>query len=348
MYTIQELKGTNEQANTKQHSNTKQAAYLCSTSITHSHTLIKTVSPLLLSITKIQSTYSCVSAHKTIHSTMEMTKKPSTSTTEQADIPPPSPFVSASAEREELERLVSSTSSATTRSSSSSSRQNYIPTAVPITNGDRFDENAPVAVATSVASLPSSSASAAVSNNNASTTKKESSKSDDKSLDDDDIKVEAITNNNFNNNIPTASTLPTHTVHIPSTQQQTTQSLLRAANVGGQIRSEEEFASVARAARHKPSIQSNTDNLVQIANTKAKPNKYKQDEGLTVDEAIHHLSNSTLHKLEIPSTTESDIRPYSNAPAKAKGGGYETKEYETKEYETSEYETSEYKSVYDD
>jgi len=280
---------------------------------------------------------------------MEMTKKPPKSTTERADIPPPSPFVSASAEREQLERLVSSTSSATIARSSTSSQQNYIPTAVPITSGDRFNENAPVAVATSVASLPSSSASAAVSNNNASTTKKESSKSDDKSLDDDDIKVEAITNNNFiNNNIPTASTLPTHTAHIPSTQQQTTQSLLRAANVGGQIRSEEEFASVARAARHKPSIQSNTDNLVQIANTKAKPNKYKQDEGLTVDEGIHHLSNSTLKKLEIPSTTESDIRPYSNTPSKAKGGGYETKEYETKEYETSDYETTEYKSVYDD
>jgi len=274
---------------------------------------------------------------------MEMTKKPPKSTTDQADRPPPSPFVSASAEREELERLVSST---TTSSSTSSSQQNYIPTAVPIISEDRFDENAPVAVATSVASLPSAATAAAISNNN---TKKESSKSDEKSFDDDDIKVEAITNNNFNNNnIPTASTLPTHTAHIPSTQQQTTQSLLRAANVGGQIRSEEEFASVARAARHKPAIQSTTDNLVQIANTKAKPNKYKQDEGLTVDEAIHHLTNSTLKKLEIPSTTESDIRPYSNTPAKAKGGGYETKEYETKEYETKEYETTGYKSVYDD
>ena len=271
-----------------------------------------------------------------------MTKKPSNSTTEQADITPPSPFVSASAEREELERLVSTSSA--TRSSISSSQQNYIPTAVAITSEDRFDENAPVAVATSVASLPSA-ATAVSTINNAYTTKKESLKSNEKSF-DDDIKVEAVTNNNFNNNIPTASTLPTHTAHIPSTQQQTTQSLLRAANVGGQIRSEEEFASVARAARHKPSIQSNTDNLVQIANTKAKPNKYKQDEGLTVDEAIHHLSNSTLKRMEIP-TTDSDIRPYSNAPAKT-NGGYETKEYETKEYKTSDYETTEYKSVYDD
>jgi hypothetical protein len=280
---------------------------------------------------------------------MEMTKKPPESTTEEADIPPPSPFVTSS-EREELERLVSSTSA--TRSSTSSSQQNYIPTAVPKTTEDRFDENAPVAIATSVTSLPpADSAYAAVSTtNNASTTKKESSKTDDKlELLNDDIKVEAVTNNNNNfNNIPTASTLPTHTTHIPATQQQTTQSLLRAANVGGQIRSEEEFASVERAARHKPAIQSNTDNLVQIANTKAKPNKSKQDEGLTVDEGIHHLSNSTMKKLEIPSTAESDIRPYSNAPAKAKGGGYETKEYETKEYATSEYETEEYKSVYDD
>ena len=280
---------------------------------------------------------------------MEMTKKPPKSTTEQADIPPPSPFVSASAEREELERLVSSTSSATiTRSSTSSSQQNYIPTAVPITSEDRFDDNAPVAVATSVASLPSAASTSAVStiNNATSTTKKESSKSNEKSF--NDIKVEAVTNNNNDfNNIPTASTLPTHTAHIPSTQQQTTQSLLRAANAMGDIKSEEEFASVARAARHKPAIQSNTDNLVEIANTKAKPNKYKQDEGLTVDEGIHHLTNSTLQRLEIP-TVDSDIRPYSNTPSKAKGGGYETKEYETKEYKTSEYETSEYKSVYDD
>ena len=317
---------------------------------------------------------------------MEMTKKPQETTQQSAaNIPPPSPFASASAEREELERALLQSSTSTTTSTSDntySQQQNYVvPTAVPITTEDAFDENiSPVVAAASVASSlppPSLSTSIAVSanrtnnttaaNNNAYKSKSTASTNDKKSdsfkdyTQDDDhgIIVRPDTDTNHDN-LPTASTLPTYTSHVPKTQQVTASSQLRVANVLGNISSEDEVASVARAQRQTFNIQSNTINAIQYANVKAATKRYKNDEGLTVDDRIHELTSSTKVRAdELKDRFDNDIRPYSNKPQQQyqqgqkdgkkekKEGGYEVKEYETSEYETSEYETSEYKSVYD-
>ena len=292
---------------------------------------------------------------------MEMTKKPPpTTTNEESDISP-SPYPSASAEREELERtlLDEDRSSNSSTSDNIATSQNYIPTAVPIRTTDyaSFNENASLPTATaSIASVPPPSASAAAASSNranntpstkhvqsksAATTKSNEDKSNSFTDDDSDIIVRPDNNKNLYN-LPTASTLPTFTNHTPQHQHLiSTSNQLRAANVAGTLSSLDEYASVARAQRQRPNIQQTTTNAVNLANAKAYNKKGARDEGLTVDEGIHHLN---LKETDIPQREE-DIRPYSKVPGK---GGYETKEYETGEYETGEYETSEYKSVYDD
>ena len=310
-----------------------------------------------------------LTAQTTPYQTMEMTKKPPATTQQSAaDIPPPSPFASASAEREDLERALLQSST------TSSQQQNYVvPTAVPITTNDVFDENnlSPPVVAAAATTLPprASSINASSANNKTTCNNAYKSKSatnthdkktdsfidcDNGEEDDNGIIVRPDTDTNYNN-LPTASTLPTYTSNLPKTQQLTTSSQLRVANVLGNISSEDEVASVARAQRQTSNIQSNTSNAIQYANVKATAKKYKSDEGLTVDDRIHELTSSTKARAnELKDNFDNDIRPYSNKPqqqeqkdGKKKEGGYEVKEYETSEYETSEYETSEYKSVYD-
>ena len=311
-----------------------------------------------------------LTAQTTPYQTMEMTKKPPATTQQSAaDIPPPSPFASASAEREDLERALLQSST------TSSQQQNYVvPTAVPITTNDVFDENnlSPPVVAAAATTLPprtSSSINASSANNKTTCNNAYKSKSatnthdkktdsfidcDNGEEDDNGIIVRPDTDTNYNN-LPTASTIPTYTSNLPKTQQLTTSSQLRVANVLGNISSEDEVASVARAQRQTPLIQGTTNNAIQYANVKAATKKYKSDEGLTVDDRIHELTSSTKARAnELKDNFDNDIRPYSNKPqqqeqkdGKKKEGGYEVKEYETSEYETSEYETSEYKSVYD-
>lgn len=106
------------------------------------------------------------------------------------------------------------------------------------------------------------------------------------------------------------------------------------------------MGDVARAQRTRSTIQNHTENLVKVANVKAKK-AYKRDEGLTVDEGIHHLNLTEGvaigRRVETKEEDDDDVRPYKQHGK----SGYEVKEYDTKEYDTGEYETSEYKSVYD-
>lgn len=310
---------------------------------------------------------------------MEMTKKP----TESQQRPPqiaPSPFPS-SEEREVLERALLSSSAADASSASSASAvasQNYfVPTAVPIlADNDAFDENgvpvmasAVAAAATSVApaDLPPPPAAMASTgrirtaapttnnrNNNANNGKKSESFID---YNDDDVIVRpeppsSSFSYNNDNILPSAPTLPTHTTHLPSTQQITTSAQIRAANVFGAISSSEENQCVARTQRQvKNNVQYHTNQGVKVANEIANRKAWREDEGLTVDEGIHHLnlnatSTSSADNEQGKKKSEEkdeDVRPY----AKKGGGGYEVKEYETSEYDTSEYDVTEYKSVYD-
>ncbi|KAL9187683.1 hypothetical protein ACHAXT_006061 [Thalassiosira profunda] len=266
---------------------------------------------------------------------MEMTKKPPARTSQQ---PPPAPFTSA-AEREDLERaLLSSTTE------SEASQQSYVPTAVPIV-AEVFDENgAPSYAASVTASLPPPPPRNAV----AASTASKAEKSTKKEYEDDDVIVRPEPPSyNASDALPSAPVLPTHASGLPSTKQRTDQSLLRAANVKGRISAEEEDAAVARAQRGLGQMQHKAGVEVKVANAKAARKVWQSDEGLTVDEGIHHLNlgaNGTANKGCKKKEEDEDVRPYKQADGKP---GYETSEYETKEYETSEYGVSEYKSVYD-
>mmetsp|Transcript_25476 Transcript_25476/g.61237 ORF Transcript_25476/g.61237 Transcript_25476/m.61237 type:complete len:272 (+) Transcript_25476:97-912(+) len=271
---------------------------------------------------------------------MEMTKKPAS----QPGIPR-SPF-SSSAEREELERaLLTSTGS----SDCDSASQNVVPTAVPIVAGDTFDESsAPVmAVASSfpgVASLPrpppSTSETVASRRTKATAHYKKSAnfdKSESFAEDDVIVRSEPPSYNEYDFPLPTASVLPTHTSNFSSSEQLTTSTQLRAANVRGGISSEEEIVDVERAQRMRSAIHYHTDEAVKAANANAARKAGTSDEGLTVDEGIHHLDSKVEEKEE-----DDDVKPYGTGK-----GGYEVENYDVADYDTSEYDVAEYKSVYE-
>ena len=298
----------------------------------------------------------------------------------------PSPFTSASVEREELTSALlsssvalpaeSSTADADTTTSTTRSLQNYfVPTAVPITsgNGDAFDDNdsggvlplmatvtastivdlpPPPPVAASAATAASSSRRTQTKNNTEATSKKESAFEGDEVL----VRPEPPSTyygNNINNNypFPSAPTVPTHTTHLATTQQVTTSAQLRAANVQGNISSELETADVARAQRDRHAIQHGAKTGVRAANERAARKVWREDEGLTVDEGIHNLTlNSTNDNGLVDreqDDDDDDVRRHGNKRQGKKGGGYDVQEYDVKGYETNEYDVSEYKSVYD-
>mmetsp|Transcript_4825 Transcript_4825/g.8999 ORF Transcript_4825/g.8999 Transcript_4825/m.8999 type:complete len:329 (-) Transcript_4825:246-1232(-) len=288
--------------------------------------------------------------------------------------PPPPPAVERSA-------------SSATSNSAASSHQNFVPTAVPI-GEDTFDETngvPVVAVATpTMVSLPpppagaSSAASRMASSLSHRTNHHESrarqqqqqfatkkSEKSDSYMDDDDVIVrpeppsyKTNDNNNTNYAFPTAPAFPTHATHLPSTEQHTVSSQLRAANAVGAILSDEERLGVARAQRHGRTVRNYHDNeAVAMANRRAAAQARAMDEGLTVDEGVHRLSldaeeedgggrgsrEGTKGREE-----EDDHRPYGNKKQQpGKGGGYEVNEYDVSEYETREYDVTEYKSVYE-
>lgn len=269
----------------------------------------------------------------------------------------PSPF-SSSAEREELERaLLLSTTTTAAEQSDTTSPQNFVlvPTAVPIV-GDTFDENngvPVVAVATSMtASLPPPPSAPAVASssrtNDANNDHKKSTKKNESFIDDDVIvRPEPPSHTNDNNffPLPTAPTIPTYTTHLPSTQQHTASAQLRAANVRGNISSEEEKVDVARAQRQRNAINYHADEAVMTANAKAARKAGRRDEGLTVDEGMHH-SGADTREGEKQVDDDGELRPYGNNRKQGQRG-YDVNEYDTAEYDTGDYDVTEYKSVYD-
>lgn len=302
-----------------------------------------------------------------------MTKKPAAK-----QVMSPSPF-SASREREELERalLPSSSSSAAidgqrTSPTASSATQSYVPTAVPIvydtSNGS--NDNVPSVTAefatATIADLPpppppppSDAAATGMANNyagaSASAVKMEKSEKPD--YYDDDIIVRPEP--------PSASMYSTESTHPsapaynnlrPTTEQKTTASQLRAANVRGGIAYVEEISNVTRieGQRKKGLInRTATDTQVKVANARAARKAGMADEGLTVSEDLYHTNNNVDadgDKKGVKKADEIDgddnRSPYKQRQTKGKGG-YEVSEYDVAEYETGSYDITEYKSVYD-
>jgi len=274
---------------------------------------------------------------------MEMTKEP-------IDKPRvrPSPF-SSNAEREELERL---TATATT---SQSRQADVIPTvtAVPVMNP--FDQNNYVPPAMAVATYaslpppPGSAHAAAAASSRYGTTRADSNratmattkKSEKEEYDDGGITVRPEPPSHRDGNaLRTAPSLPTYKSVLPSAEQKTTSSQLRAATAKGSILAEQEAASVARAQR---SVKKTVDEKVRAANAKAYRKVGRPDEGLTVGEDRYHLkSDSGGERRE--GEDDNNAKLYSKKQGK---GGYEVNEYDVKEYDTLDYDVKEYKSVYD-
>eukprot|EP00584_Thalassiosira_punctigera_P026825 CAMPEP_0172577538 /NCGR_PEP_ID=MMETSP1067-20121228/138283_1 /TAXON_ID=265564 ORGANISM="Thalassiosira punctigera, Strain Tpunct2005C2" /NCGR_SAMPLE_ID=MMETSP1067 /ASSEMBLY_ACC=CAM_ASM_000444 /LENGTH=343 /DNA_ID=CAMNT_0013370227 /DNA_START=82 /DNA_END=1113 /DNA_ORIENTATION=- len=343
---------------------------------------------------------------------MEMTKEP-------IDKPRvrPSPF-SSNAEREELERL---TATATT---SQSRQADVIPTvtAVPVMNP--FDQNNYVPPAMAVATYaslpppPGSAHAAAAASSRYGTTRADSNratmattkKSEKEEYDDGGITVRPEPPSHRDGNaLRTAPSLPTYKSVLPSAEQKTTSSQLRAATAKGSIEAGEEVASVARAQR---SVKKTVDEEVRVANAKASRKAWRPDEGLTdksvlpsaeqkttssqlraatakgsilaeqeaasvaraqrsvkktVDEKVRAANAKAYRKVGRPDEgltvgedryhlksdsggerregeDDNNAKLYSKKQGK---GGYEVNEYDVKEYDTLDYDVKEYKSVYD-
>mmetsp|Transcript_9540 Transcript_9540/g.20130 ORF Transcript_9540/g.20130 Transcript_9540/m.20130 type:complete len:307 (+) Transcript_9540:94-1014(+) len=306
---------------------------------------------------------------------MEMSKKSTAKPKRVAA----SPF-SASAEREELERaflLPSTTTTGTSTTSSSSASashnpNNFVPTAVPITNDNAYiTSSAPVAVAT-IASLPppppsqsqAYSRSGTTHNTTTANAQRTTTNKFEKSESDLDGEVIVRTepppsssynassyntsyNSTYNTTYDDGSTRPTapplsYESNLPSTQQQQTRSQLRAANAMGAIASNEEMAGVARAQRHAPS--SIPHNQLKNANVNAATKARTADEGLKAHGEVNY-SKEEEEGSKGKDEAQEDL--YGTEKKRGTGGGYEVNEYDVAEYDTIDYDVTEYKSVYD-
>ena len=140
-------------------------------------------------------------------------------------------------------------------------------------------------------------------------------------------------------NLPTAPTLQSYT--SPTTHQHTTASLLRQAQHRGEVETEIDKTKDMFAKAQLDSMRNETATALEIAKINAQKAK-RVDEGLTVDEGIHHNHVST----EINTTSENEpIRPFGTT--KDGKRGYVVNTYDVAEYDTAEYDVTEYKSVYD-
>ena len=249
---------------------------------------------------------------------MEMTRSEQTEEESEAFIAP-SPFDS-SAEREFF-----------------TSAHLAVPTAIPVSVDDTFQENVQVAIAAPITEAVLESTTAA-----GSKASKHDDQDDSKSVDEDVIvKPEPY---GYGSHVPAAHSVPSADSLVQ--QQHTASSQMRAANFRGVLSSEEEMAGIARARRDVPQIQRDTDEAIKAANIAAIGKKGKKDEGLAVDHMVHHL-NTKCSLDEQAKKEDDDTKLYGTTNAEGKRGGYEVKEYDVSEYTTADYEISEYKSVYE-
>jgi hypothetical protein len=263
---------------------------------------------------------------------MELTKdRPSAGSEREALLNPST--LDANQERQELQSLVASAPPV-----ESCTSRDIVATAIPISSFDAFQDNdLPIATATA---LP-------VTHHGVNQTIQSSSNNQK------DVKQEQITVSplpleqelptNHPHNLPTASPIRTYTT--PTTEQQTTATLLRQAQHRGFIESEIERTQDTFAKTSLDNIRKDTAAALRIAQLNALKSK-RSDEGLTVDEGVHSNCSTTA----IPTTyTANAEEEYKRPFGTIKDGkrGYEVNEYEVGEYDTKEYDVAEYKSLYD-
>jgi hypothetical protein len=259
---------------------------------------------------------------------MELTKdRPSAGSEREALLN--SSTLDANQERQELQSLVASAPPV-----ESCTSRDIVATAIPISSFDAFQDNdLPIATATA---LP-------VTHHGVNQTIQSSSNNQK------DVKQEQITVSPLpleqelpTNNLPTASPIRTYTT--PTTEQQTTATLLRQAQHRGFIESEIERTQDTFAKTSLDNIRKDTAAALQIAQLNALKSK-RSDEGLTVDEGVHSNYSTTT----IPTTANAEEEEKKRPFGTIKDGkrGYEVNEYEVGEYDTKEYDVAEYKSLYD-
>ena len=203
--------------------------------------------------------------------------------------------------------------------------QEVVATAVPISS-DAFQENAiPMVTATAVTAAQIGEATSFVPSQELKGAKEE------------EVIVSPQLSNNAN--LATAPTLQSYT--SPTTHQYATASLLREAQHRGEVETEIDKTKDMFAKAQLENMRSETAAALEIAKVKAQKAK-RIDEGLTVDEGIHHYVSSEINARR---EEQQHVRPFGTT----KNGkrGYEVNEYDVAEYDTAEYDVSEYKSVYD-
>ena len=262
---------------------------------------------------------------------MEMTrgKAKSDASSESENLLRQSSF-DAEQERQDLHHILTASAPTVGDFVSSDSSNKIVATAVPISSDTALEINSiPMAMATAV---------------NATTQVIETQTSPTASSpvqpritkEEDEVKVSPL---HTAENLSIAPVLSNYST--PAEYQQSDASLLRQAQHRGLIETEVDKTKDMFAKAQLENMRKETATALQRAEINARKAK-KSDEGLTVDESIHHnYKNSTIDvkREEEPTrhfgTTKNGKR------------GYEVAKYDVSDYDTSEYDVSNYKSLYE-
>ena len=208
---------------------------------------------------------------------------------------------------------------------------NIVATAVPISSENTFEYNSlPLATATTVKTTTQAVTTGTQ------TTPATSLGQPRNTKEEDEVKVSPL---HTDANLSTAHALSSYST--PATYQQVDASLLRQAQHRGLVETEIDKTKDMFAKAQLKNTRKDTAAALQRAEINARKAK-RSDEGLTVDESIHH---NYVHSTINGRSEEEPTRQFGTT--KDGKRGYEVAEYDVTDYDTSEYDVTNYKSLYD-